>query len=488
MKKTGILLPIFALPNKYGIGTLGKSAYKFIDFLKKANQDLWQILPTNPTSYGDSPYQSFSIYAQNPYFIDLEMLVQDKLLTKKDLDNSYLQDEGNYINYGNIFYNKMKILKKAYKKSYLFKNKFIAFKRNNPWLKDYAMFMVIKECHNNQAWNTWQDKYKYRDLKALNEFYKQHKEDVEAYMFMQYLYAKQWKKLLRYAHKNGVELVGDMPIYVAYDSVDVWANPELFMLDQWYNPTMVAGVPPDYFSQTGQLWGNPIYNYQKMKEDNYSWWDERIAYSFKMLDYVRIDHFRGFSAFYAIPFGAENAINGQWIKGPGMDLFAMINEKHNNPKIIAENLGLLDDDVNNLIKETTYPGMKILEFEMYSYDSINNLKNMDSNNVLYPGTHDNNTFVGWYYENASYDEKRNVTEQLNYKEGKNLINCLIKYCYSLNFNYVIIMMQDVLGLSSEARFNMPGRASGNWQYRFSRSHFNAKLANKLAGYKQKYVK
>lgn len=488
MKKTGILLPIFALPNKYGIGTMGKEAYKFIDFLKASKQDLWQILPTNPTSYGDSPYQSFSTYAQNPYFIDLEMLVEDKLLTKKDLKESYLQSKSSYIDYGNIFYNKMRLLKKAYKKSYLFKNQFVAFKRRNFWLKDYAMFMVLKEAHGNQAWNTWKDEYKYRDEKALARFYKENKEAVEAYMFMQYLYAKQWKNVLEYAHKQGIEVVGDMPIYVAYDSVEVWANKDLFLLDQWCNPCCVAGVPPDYFSATGQLWGNPIYNYPKMAEDGYAWWDKRISYSLKILDYVRIDHFRGFSAYYTVPFGAPNAINGQWVKGPGMDLFGRINEKYNNPKIIAENLGLLDDDVNQLIKDTTYPGMKILEFEVYSYEASRKLANEDPNNVLYPGTHDNNTFIGWYNENASWEDKNNLHRELNHKEGDNLINNLIKYCYSSNYNYVVFLMQDILGLGSETRYNFPGQASGNWQFRFSKGHFSKKLARKLASYKDKYAK
>ena len=276
MKQVGILLPIFSLPNKYGIGTLGKQAYKFIDFLKQAKQDLWQILPTNPTSYGDSPYQSFSVYAQNPYFIDLDLLVKDKLLTKKDLENSYLQNDSRYIDYGNIFVNKMALLKKAYLKHQLFESEFNQFKKKNRyWLFDFAMFMVLKQTHNYNSWNNWEDKYKYRSKKALNEFYRKHKDDVEATMFIQFLYARQWKDLLDYANKNDVKIIGDMPIYVAYDSVDVWANPSLFMLDQWYNPTLVAGVPPDYFSETGQLWGNPLYNYDKMKLDNYSWWNKR---------------------------------------------------------------------------------------------------------------------------------------------------------------------------------------------------------------------
>ena len=488
MKKTGILLPIFSLPNKYGIGTLGKNAYKFIDFLSDSKQDLWQILPTNPTSYGDSPYQSFSTFAQNPYFIDLEMLVEDKLLTNKDLKESNLFNNSSYIDYGNIFYNKMKLLKKAYLKSSLFEKQFNYYKKNTFWVKDYAMFMVLKEYHNNVSWDNWADLYKYRNDKALKDFYKSHKDEVEAYMFMQFLYNRQWKQLLKYAHSKNIKIVGDMPIYVAYDSVDVWMNPELFMLDQWLKPTVVAGVPPDYFSETGQLWGNPIYNYEIMKKDNYSWWNKRIGEALKLLDYVRIDHFRGFSAFYTIPYGMKDAKVGTWVKGPGMDLFAKINENFNNPNIIAENLGLLDDDVNKLIENTNYPGMKILEFEMYSMDNIKSLRKINPNNILYPGTHDNNTFIGWYNENASKEEKDNVNKELGYTGKNNLTNCLIKYCYQSNFDYVIILMQDILGLDSSARINMPGSSEGNWRFMFKESNFNKKTSDKLASYKEKYVK
>ena len=488
MKKTGILLPIFSLPNKYGIGTLGKNAYKFIDFLSDSKQDLWQILPTNPTSYGDSPYQSFSTFAQNPYFIDLEMLVKDKLLTNKDLKESNLFNNSSYIDYGNIFYNKMKLLKKAYLKSSLFEKQFNYYKKNTFWVKDYAMFMVLKEYHNNVSWDNWDDLYKYRNDKALKDFYKSHKDEVEAYMFMQFLYNRQWKQLLKYAHSKNIKIVGDMPIYVAYDSVDVWMNPELFMLDQWLKPTVVAGVPPDYFRVTGQLWGNPIYNYEIMKKDNYSWWSKRIGEALKLLDYVRIDHFRGFSAFYTVPYGMKDAKVGTWVKGPGMDLFAKINENFNNPNIIAENLGLLDDDVNKLIEDTTYPGMKILEFEMYSMDNIKSLRKINPNNILYPGTHDNNTFVGWYNENASKDEKENINKELGYTGKNNLTNCLIKYCYQSNFDYVIILMQDILGLDSSARINMPGSSEGNWRFMFKESNFNKKTSDKLASYKEKYVK
>ena len=489
MKQTGILLPIFSLYNKYGIGTLGKQAYKFIDFLKQSKQNLWQILPTNPTSFGDSPYQSFSSFAYNPYFFDLELLVEDKLLSKASLKRSGLKNDSNYIDYGTIFNKKLPLLKKIYKRHKLFNKEFKEYKKlNKYWLVDYALFMVLKEKHNYSIWATWEDKYKYRSKKALKEFYNENKKEVETYMFIQFIYYRQWSKLKDYAKNNDVKIIGDMPIYVAFDSVDVWANPILFMLNQDYYPTLVAGVPPDYFSSTGQLWGNPLYRYDKMKLDNYKWWNKRIANALSMFDYVRIDHFRGFSAFYAIDYNETTALNGKWIKGPGMDLFKVINRKNNNPSIIAENLGLLDDDVNKLIKNTKYPGMKILQFEVYDKDNINFLKENNTNNIFYPGTHDNNTFISWYNEEASKKERGIINKELKLSKRSNITNCLIRYSYKFNMDYIIIMMQDILGLDFTTRINKPGTSSNNWTYMFNKNVFNKKLANKLARYKEKYVK
>lgn len=485
MKKTGILLPIFSLPNKYGIGTLGKSAYVFIDFLKKSKQDYWQILPTNPTSYGDSPYQSFSIFAQNQYFIDLEMLVEDGLLTKDEIDNSYLSSDSSYIDYGNIFVNKNKILKHAYSRHSIFKDEFTRYKRNNRfWLNDYALFMVLKAYHNNVSFDNWEDKYRYRDPEALKRFYKDNRKDIDSIKFMQFLYRRQWDKLHEYANKKGIEIVGDMPIYVAYDSCDVWKDPRLFMLDKYLKPTEVAGVPPDYFSDTGQLWGNPLYNYEVMENEGYNWWIKRIKYALSLTDLVRIDHFRGFSAFYAIPYGAKDAINGRWIDGPKEKLFDLINRKLHNPKIIAENLGLLDDDVYNLIEHTGYPGMKILEFEVFSKENIEKITKESSNNIMYPGTHDNNTFMGWLFEDAS-DDERNVVMELLGDEPLPINERLVKYSFSFPYDTIIIMYQDVLGMSSNARINMPGKPDGNWRYMFSENDFSDKIANMLAKYKNK---
>jgi len=489
MKKVGILLPIFSLPNKYGIGTLGKEAYAFVDFLKESKQNLWQLLPTNPTSYGDSPYQSFSCFAQNQYFIDLELLVEDGLLTKDDLDNSYLVNNTRYIDYGCLFVNKNNILAKTYKNHKLFQKEFNKFKKENKyWLDDYALFMSLKKSHNYNCWDTWEDEYKFRNKEALTLYKRKYRKDIDTVKFIQFLYYRQYKALLKYAHKQGIKIVGDIPIYCAYDSVDVWSEPTNFKLDQWLKPTDVAGVPPDYFSATGQLWGNPVYNWDKMKTNKYKWWVNRIKYQLTQTDYVRIDHFRGFSAYYEIPYGSENAINGKWVKGPSKELFDTIKKKLNNTRIIAENLGLLDDDVYDLINYTKYPGMHIFQFEVYSKDAIIKLNKESSNNVFYPGTHDNKPFVGWLNEDASYDEKENIKELLKLNDNSNIAFNLIQYCYQTKFKYVILSMQDILGLGSEARINFPGNTGNYWQYRFESEDFSSQLTAKLQEYVIKYTK
>ncbi len=487
MKQVGILLPLFALPNQYGIGSLGKQAFRFIDFLSDAKQDYWQILPTNPTTYGDSPYQSFSSHAQNPYFIDLSLLVEEHLLTRRELKEAKLENSS-WINYGDIFYKKMSLLKKTYIRRTPYQKAFAYFKaKQRHWLLDYALFMVLKEKNQYKTWNTWSDEFKYRDPQALKKFYLDNKDEVETYMFLQFLYFRQWKSLIRYAHKKKIQIIGDMPIYVAYDSVDVWANPQYFLLDEKYCPTKVAGVPPDYFSEKGQLWGNPLYNYEVMKKDQYAWWTSRILHSLNLFDYLRIDHFRGFSAFYAIPYGHEDATKGKWIKGPGLDLFEALKAKTKKVNIIAENLGLLDDDVYQLLKQTKYPGMRILQFEMYSKENIEVLKKSQPHTILYPGTHDNNTFLGWFNKEASSVEKENVRNELKVSKLKTLTRKLIQYCYQFPFDYTIIAMQDILGLDDFARMNCPGTSTHNWQFRFSKQDFSKEIAKRLARYKEKYI-
>lgn len=488
MKKTGILLPLFSLPNAYGIGTIGKEAYCFIDFLKQSCQDYWQLLPIHPTGYKDSPYQSFSCYAGNPYFIDLDELVKMNLLTIEELKNSNLQSTSSYIDYGKIFNFKLPLLKKTYQKCFLYQTEYEKFKKENHWVYEYALFMALKEFFNQLPWYEWPFAYKSHKRKALQSFYREHTREVEEHIFIQFLFFRQWDALKRYAKKANIELIGDIPIYVAYDSADVWSATSFFQLDEHYHPTMVAGVPPDYFSKTGQLWGNPLYRYDRMKENHYAWWVKRLKHALKLFDVLRIDHFRGFSEYYAIPFGNNTAMDGIWKEGPGNELFVQVQKRLNRPKIIAENLGLLDEKVEQLIQKTQYPGMKILEFEFASETCLESFYQSSTHNFVYPGTHDNDTFIGWY-QKATDEEKALVNEQMHYVSFQdNLSKKMIEYCYQLPHDHIIILMQDILGFDSFARINKPGTSEGNWQYRFLDRMWNKSLASYLARMKMKWKK
>ena len=434
MRTSGILLPIFSLPNSYGIGTLGKEAYDFVDFLEKCHQTYWQVLPIGPTSYGDSPYQSFSVFAGNPYFIDFDLLKEEGLLEESDYEE-YL-DESLSIDYGKIYNTRYLVLRRAYSKFdiKLLKN---FEKENSDWLEDFSLFMTLKDYHHGVSFLEWEDDYKFRNKKAIASFKKEHLDDVNFWKFTQYYFFKQWNDLRVYANSKGIKIIGDMPIYTALDSSDVWSNPNLFQLGTDLKPKLVAGCPADDFAPLGQLWGNPLYDYKAMKETNYAWWVRRVEVSIKLFDTIRIDHFRGFEAYFAIPASDSDALRGKWKKGPNVGLFNAIKNALGEVDIIAENLGFLTEGVHKMLKRLGYPGMKILEFEVYSYEASRKLANGDPNNVLYPGTHDNNTFIGWYNENASWEDKNNLHRELNHKDGDKLINNLIKYCYSSNYNYVV---------------------------------------------------
>ena len=364
MRKSGILMPISSLPSKYGIGAFSKEAYDFVDLLKETNQSLWQILPLGPTSYGDSPYQSISTFAGNLYFIDLEELIEEGLLTEKECTSCDWGDNEEYIDYGKIYSSRFKILRQAYKRSNLENDTdYIKFcKENEYWLKDYALYIAIKNSNESKSWTNWDEDIRLRKVEAINFYEESLKEDIEFYKYTQYLFFKQWNKLKAYANENGISIVGDIPIYVSLDSADSWSNPELFQLDKDGYPTAVAGCPPDYFSKDGQLWGNPLYNWEYNKESNYEWWIKRIEHAFKLYDVVRIDHFRGFDEYYSIPYGDKDAKKGCWKKGPGIDLFNAIKERLGEVNIIAEDLGTLTDSVHQLLKDTNYPGMKVLQF------------------------------------------------------------------------------------------------------------------------------
>lgn len=486
MKKTGILLPVFSLPGSERIGTLGREAYAFIDFLSQAKQDFWQMLPIHPTGYGDSPYQSFSAYAGNPYFIDLEELVKLHLLKKNDLIFIPVQPDHSAIDYESLFYQKIPLLKKAYQNHHRLQEEYDRFKKKNRWVHEYGLFMALKEFFHHVSWIEWPMPYRFHEKKALQTFYLDHQQAVEEYIFMQFLFFRQWDQLKKYARKKKVQLIGDIPIYVAYDSADVWSSPSLFQLDENRYPTKVAGVPPDYFSATGQLWGNPLYRYDKMKKNHYRWWVSRIRHAMKLFDVLRIDHFRGFSAYYAIPYPAEDATRGTWEEGPGFELFEQLNKRLNKPRIIAENLGLLDEKVDQLIEKTDYPGMKILEFELTDLENIKQLKAGPDHCFLYPGTHDNDTFIGWY-QKLPEETRQLINREFHYVPFKDQLSEKLRaYCYGLPQETVIFSMQDILGLDSFARINVPGSVSFNWQYRFSERKWNKKLADQLALQKQKW--
>lgn len=477
-KKAGVLLHISSLPNPYGIGTLGSSAYMFVDFLEAAGQKLWQVLPIGPTSFGDSPYQSSSVYAFNPYFIDLDILSKKGLLQKEDYENLDFGCNELDVDYSKLFIVKNSILKKTYEKKDIVQEQFLEFcKENSFWLEDYALFFVIKEFFGNVAWNEWPKEYRLRDKKTLTIFRDKHFDEIETVKFIQYLFYDQWVQLKKYANDKGIEIIGDMPIYVAYDSADVWSYPTRFDLDENLNPIEVAGCPPDDFAEDGQLWGNPLYNWEHMAMNNYSWWVERIKMSMKIFDIVRIDHFRGFAGYFAIKFGEPNARNGVWKKGPGYDLFKAVNEKLPDAKIIAENLGFLDEDVHKLLNQCGYPGMVIAEFEFGDGNSYSPMRgNFSYNNVIYTGTHDNQTIASFYEEQP--DEFKDKIDDICsiYFHHKPWLR-IIERIFRTEPKFAIVPLQDYLGLlDDEGRMNIPSTLGKNWRYRARLKDFSPRLA------------
>ena len=467
MRESGVLLPIFSLPSKYGIGCFSKEAYTFVDQLKKAGQKKWQILPLGPTGYGDSPYQSFSTYAGNPYFIDLETLIQEGLLTEEECDAADFGDKKDEIDYEKLYFNRFKLLRKAFRrfKSNVSYERFV--EENEDWLQDYCMYMAIKERQGGVSWIEWEEGYRNRIPEYIRKAKKELKEEIEFYRFQQYEFDCQWKKLHAYANLNGIEIIGDVPIYVAFDSADTWANPELFQFDEEHLPTAVAGCPPDAFSETGQLWGNPLYDWAYHKKTGYAWWIKRIAYCFRLYDVVRIDHFRGFDEYYAIPYGDKTAEHGHWEPGPGMELFHTINEKLGKLKIIAEDLGFLTNSVLQLLKDSGYPGMKVIQFAFDSRDSDNYLPHTYTNNcVVYTGTHDNTTTRAWFHE--ARKECRDFAKEYLRKpalDEDTLAWDFIAMAMGSVANLCVIPMQDYLCLDERARINTPSTLGGNWVWR-----------------------
>ena len=483
MRRNGMLLPIASLPSPYGIGGFSKEAYEFIDLLEETGQKLWQILPLGPTSYGDSPYQSFSTFAGNPYFIDLDTLAEKGWLTKEACEASDYGDNESYIDYGRIYNSRFVLLKQAFLNSDILSDeKFTEFcKANQHWLPDYALYMALKNQNDGKSWIEWEEEIRLRKPEAVEYYKKELEEECNFYEFLQYEFHEQWTKVKEYAHEKGIQIVGDVPIYVAFDSADTWANPELFQLDEKNLPLGVAGCPPDAFSATGQLWGNPLYNWAYHKKTGYDWWLKRIAYCFDLYDIVRIDHFRGFDEYYSIPYGDETAVNGHWEKGPGMDLFNTVKEKLGELDIIAEDLGFLTESVFQLLKDSGYPGMKVLQFAFDpSEDSDYLTYKYQRNCVVYTGTHDNDTTAGWF-EKLSDGDKEVALRYMNsfYTPKEEQHWDLIALAMRSTADTCIIPVQDFLGLGREARINMPSTLGDNWKWRMTKGAFSEELKEKI---------
>ena len=480
-RSAGILLSITSLPSPYGIGTIGKEAREFADFLKKSGQRIWQILPVGPTSYGDSPYQSFSTYAGNPYLIDLDTLVEEGLVKKAQIEALDWGSNADEVDYEKIYNSRFKILRIAfenYKKGDM--RAFRNFVRNNSkWLKNYALYMAVKSSFNMVSWTEWPEDIKMREDTAVRRYERKLRNDINFWKFVQFKFYEQWESFRAYVNGLGIKIMGDMPIYVAMDSADTWANPELFQLYDDGDPIAVAGCPPDYFSKTGQLWGNPLYDWDYLWETDYEWWFERIKAASKLYDITRIDHFRAFASYYSIPYPAENAINGKWIEGPRIEFFRMMEEECGKFEIVAEDLGTLTPDVTELMEQTGYPGMKVLEFAFDSGEENDYLPHNYTNNcVVYTGTHDNDTVMGWL-ETADPKDVAYARSYCKMAPDEPFNWGLIRTAYESKADMAIVPMQDILGLGKEARMNTPSTLGGNWTWRVNPAALTDELANKL---------
>ncbi|OGX39149.1 MAG: 4-alpha-glucanotransferase [Omnitrophica WOR_2 bacterium RIFCSPHIGHO2_02_FULL_50_17] len=488
LRKSGILLHISSLPSQFGIGDLGPEACRFVDFLKETQQSLWQVLPLNPTDpiCGNSPYSSPSAFAANTLLISPALLVEDGLLTQKDLEDKPLFPEGK-VHYEAVSVYKERLFQKAHSRLKDHKallKEFAAFREKNAfWLKDYALFTVIKDSLNRVIWTTWPDGLKKGDQKALEDIEKRFGNQIGGVEFLQYIFFRQWDKFKSYCHQNGVQLIGDIPIYVNEDSADVWRHPGIFRLDKDGRPLAVAGVPPDYFSKTGQRWGNPVYDWKRLKETGYAWWIDRLKNNLRLFDIVRIDHFRGFVQYWEIPYDKPLATHGRWADVSTQDFFDALKRRFGPIPLIAEDLGIITDDVREVMRRQGFPGMKILLFafggdlEKHPYLP----HNYEPNCVTYTGTHDNNTVQGWFQSEATATEKKNFFDYV----GKNVAVQdvhwkFIEMAMTSKADTVIFPMQDVLGLGEEARMNTPATLSGNWQWRLSSDSVDQTIIQRLS--------
>ncbi len=479
-RASGIIMPIFSLPSKYGIGTMGKEAYKFADFLKKAGQKYWQVLPLGPTSCGNSPYSSWSTFAGNPNLIDLEELAEEGLMSKADLEKIDW-GEGEDVDYEKVIKNKPLMLRKAYDNGFKKAEKEVeAFaEKNASWIYDFACYAALKDFYKNIPWYEWPEDIRLREKAAMDEMKEKLKDEINYYIYVQYIFFKQWDKLKSYAHKNNIRFIGDLPIYVSLDSADVWSSPENFQLDKDNVPIEVAGVPPDYFSKEGQLWGNPLYDWDAMKADGYGWWIRRIDGAKKLFDVIRIDHFRGLESYWAVPYGEKTAVNGRWRKGPGIEFLNIIKGWFGNIDIIAEDLGILTDEVRQLLKDSGFPGMKVLEF---AFDDSHNSDYLPhkyiKNCACYGGTHDNATLKEWH-DTGNEDEIKFAEEYLNISDKEGFNFGIIRGGMASVADLFVTQIQDYLELGAEARTNIPGVAEGNWKWRMKEEACDDKLAERI---------
>ncbi len=483
LRSSGILLHPISLPGRYGIGDLGPEAFRWVDFLAESGTQLWQLLPLGPTGYGDSPYQTFSAFAGNPYLVSPDLLLQNGLLHEDDLLNipPFNPDR---VDYGQVIYWKMDLLHKSYEK-FRYAGKELQqvveafYAKNADWLDDFAIFMALKEFHGGKPWTLWKAEYRDRDPDALASFQEASSHAVQRQKFYQYLFFDQWNQLRKYANGNGVKIIGDIPIFIAHDSSDAWAKRELLTLDPKGQPIVVAGVPPDYFSETGQRWGNPLYRWDVHARDGYQWWIERLRSVFSLVDIVRLDHFRGFVDYWEIPAEEETAIRGRWVDGPGDEFLSRVEKEFDGLPIIAEDLGEINPKVYQLRDQFNLPGMKILVFAFNSGESNEFLPHhYDQNCVVYTGTHDNDTAVGWY--KGAADWERSFAQKYLHTDGKDIAWDLIHAAWSSRAVFAIAPLQDLLGLDNAARMNFPGTSEGNWQWRFRKDVISEDLKQRLA--------
>ena len=481
MRSSGILLPIFALPSKYGIGCFSIEAYEFIDMLKRAGQKYWQILPLCPVGKGNSPYQSFSTYAGNPHFIDLGALIAEGLLTQEECDEFTCGEEPTKVDYQAIYATRKILFEKAYSR-FCVDEGFGNFTRDNGyWLEDYVLYSALKAVHNGKAWTTWSEGLRDRHPSVLQEKREELADELQYHRFLQYKFYQQWQRLKAYANEMGIGIVGDIPIYVAFDSADTWANPMLFQFNENNEPIAVAGCPPDGFSATGQIWESPLYSWEYHRETGYQWWGQRMQHTFTLYDVVRIDHFRGFESYYSIPYGDETAEFGHWEKGPGIEFFNTLKERLGEMNVIAEDLGLLTDEVRQLVAETGFPNMKVIEFAFDAGSDCEYLPHTYYENcVVYTGTHDNDTLVGWMRSMSEYTKGFSDRYfDMSKKNEEEKAWTFIRATLASVANGAIIPMQDYLCLGSEARMNTPSTVGNNWEWRLKQGQINAELLDRI---------